>query len=155
MNSLALSKSVPLFLAALSLVGCGGGGSGDSLDSQEPGLSGTITIESGTRVDSDTADDSRLNEAVSNDSSSTAQLIPSTGILGAISVPPLVSIRILTGLYLSMSSTARIHFAQIWQRAARLPYRFSKMQVLPSLRLHFPLSRAVPQIQIREQAIRL
>lgn len=82
MNSLALSKSVPLFLAALSLVGCGGGGSGDSLDSQEPGLSGTITIESGTRVDSDTADDSRLNEAVSNDSSSTAQLIPSTGILG-------------------------------------------------------------------------
>lgn len=82
MNSLALSKSVPLFLAALSLVGCGGGGSGDSLDSQEPGLSGTIAIESGTRVDSDTADDSRLNEAVSNDSSSTAQLIPSTGILG-------------------------------------------------------------------------
>ncbi|GBO83294.1 S8 family serine peptidase [Marinobacter salsuginis] len=45
-------------------------------------MSGTITIESGTRVDSDTADDSRLNEAVSNDSSSTAQLIPSTGILG-------------------------------------------------------------------------
>jgi serine protease len=45
-------------------------------------LSGTITIESGTRVDSDTADDRRLNEAVSNDSSSTAQLIPSTGILG-------------------------------------------------------------------------
>lgn len=82
MNSLALSKSVPLFLAALSPGGLWGGGSGDSLDSQEPGLSGTITIESGTRVDSDTADDSRLNEAVSNDSSSTAQLIPSTGILG-------------------------------------------------------------------------
>ncbi|WP_162525036.1 S8 family serine peptidase [Marinobacter sp. BW6] len=45
-------------------------------------MSGTITIESGTRVDSDTADDSRLNEAISNNSSSTAQLVPSTGILG-------------------------------------------------------------------------
>lgn len=82
MNSLAPSKLVPLVLTLLSLVGCGGGGGGDGLDSQEPGLSGTITIESGTRVDSDTADDSRLNEAISNDSSSTAQLVPSTGIVG-------------------------------------------------------------------------
>lgn len=77
----APSKLISVFSALFLLGGCGGGG-GDSLDSQEPGLSGTISIESGTRVDSDTADDSRLNEAVSNDSSSTAQLVPSTGILG-------------------------------------------------------------------------
>ena len=76
------SKLVPVFSALFLLAGCGGGGGGDGLDSQEPGLSGTISIESGTRVDSDTADDSRLNEAVSNDSPNTAQLIPATGILG-------------------------------------------------------------------------
>lgn len=82
MNPDVSSKLVPVFSALFLLAGCGGGGSGDGLDSQEPGLSGTITIESGTRVDSDTADDSRLNEAVSNDAPSTAQLIPATGILG-------------------------------------------------------------------------
>ena len=76
------SKLISVFSALFLLVGCGGGGGGDSLDSQEPGLGGTISIESGTRVDSDTADDSRVNEAVSNDSFSTAQLVPSTGILG-------------------------------------------------------------------------
>lgn len=68
------------------LVGChssgGGGGSddGDGPDLPDPGLSGTLNIESATRVDSDTADDSRLNKAVSNNDD--PQLIPATVVLG-------------------------------------------------------------------------
>lgn len=61
----------------VGVVGCSGGsGSSDSDD-----LSGVISIESRSRIDSDTADDSRMGAAVSNDDAATAQLIPETGIV--------------------------------------------------------------------------
>lgn len=71
------------------VAGCGGGGSSGSeapvVDSDD--LSGTITIESRTRIDSDTADDVRLGVAIGNSPNderpgNTPQDLPGTGILG-------------------------------------------------------------------------
>ncbi|MDX1756494.1 MAG: S8 family peptidase [Marinobacter sp.] len=59
----------------MGLSGCGGGGGSSDIDA----LSGVITIESRSRVDSDTADDSRIGVAVSNDDAATAQAVPETG----------------------------------------------------------------------------
>lgn len=68
-----------LLAVMVAVTGCGGGGGGNP---PEPGVSGIITIESRTRVDSDTADDSRVSEAVSNNSQASAQLLPTTGTVG-------------------------------------------------------------------------
>lgn len=70
-----------LGLFALVISGCGGG-SGAAIDSTTTAISGTITIESGTRVDSDTADDSRLGMAVANNTDSTAQDLPDAAVTG-------------------------------------------------------------------------
>ncbi|SFM39167.1 S8 family serine peptidase [Marinobacter zhejiangensis] len=75
------SRGCVYLLAAATitgLVGCGGGSSSASRDM----LSGSITIESRTRVDSDTADDSRLGVAVANNTSSTAQGLPESAVVG-------------------------------------------------------------------------
>ncbi|MBS8240604.1 hypothetical protein DYI22_08795 [Marinobacter lipolyticus] len=88
-----------LLLSALFLVGCGGGGGGSSSSSSgclgetanigestigasAVQVSGVIEIESQTRVDVDTADDLRLNQASSNNCDDEAQLLPVTGIVG-------------------------------------------------------------------------
>jgi serine protease len=63
------------------LSGCGGGGSGGVADAP-PDLAGVIDIESGTRVDSDTADDIRLNQSVDNGTPGSAQALPSGVIAG-------------------------------------------------------------------------
>ncbi|MEP1217256.1 MAG: S8 family serine peptidase [Marinobacter sp.] len=68
-------------LFALMLSGCGGGGSGGSTE-DPPDLAGTVDIESGTRVDSDTADDIRLSESVDNGTPGSAQALPSGVIAG-------------------------------------------------------------------------
>ncbi len=61
-----------------AVAGCSGGsGSSDPDD-----LSGVISIESHSRIDSDTADDSQAGTAVSNNDAATAQLLPETGIVG-------------------------------------------------------------------------
>ena len=79
-----MSRIVPvtavLISCALLLSGCGGGSSGSN--EVEPDLSGVIDIESGTRVDSDTADDRRVDLATSNDTAVSAQTLPSTATVG-------------------------------------------------------------------------
>lgn len=64
--------------------GCGGGGGGGSSSGSEPApdLSGVISMESRTRVDVDTADDIRLGVSGSNNSASTAQVLPNTAVVG-------------------------------------------------------------------------
>ncbi len=66
---------------ALLFSGCGGGGSGGSTEAQ-PDLSGVVEIESGTRVDSDTADDRRVDLATANDSAMSAQTLPPGATVG-------------------------------------------------------------------------
>ncbi|WP_091811692.1 S8 family serine peptidase [Marinobacter mobilis] len=68
-------------VVAMGLGACSGGGSSSS-EVNNDALSGTITIESRTRVDSDTADDSRVGAAVSNNSPAEAQLLPESGVVG-------------------------------------------------------------------------
>lgn len=89
-------KALAVLAASLVLFACGGGGGssdnggddgGDGGDGggdapSGPALSGTITIESRTRVDSDTADDSRTGTAVENDPVALAQWLPETGTVG-------------------------------------------------------------------------
>jgi len=77
-----------LFLTTLGaglLAGCGGGGGSDAVEIDD--LSGTISIEARTRVDSDTADDIRLGLAIGNSPNderqgNTPQSLPGSGILG-------------------------------------------------------------------------
>lgn len=66
---------------ALLLSGCGGGGSGGDAENP-PDVAGVIDIESGTRVDSDTADDIRLDQSVDNSSPGSAQALPAGAIAG-------------------------------------------------------------------------
>ena len=67
--------------AAALLAACSGGSDGG--DTPDPAdLSGSIAIESGTRVDVDTADDSQAGVAGNNDLATAAQVLPDTGILG-------------------------------------------------------------------------
>ncbi len=67
---------------ALLLSGCGGGGGSGGSAEDPPDLAGVIDIESGTRVDSDTADDIRLGESVDNGAPGSAQPLPSGAIVG-------------------------------------------------------------------------
>lgn len=67
---------------ALLLSGCGGGGGSGGSDEDPPDLAGVIDIESGTRVDSDTADDIRLGESVDNGAPGSAQPLPFGAIVG-------------------------------------------------------------------------
>lgn len=60
------------------LSGCGGGGGPE----EGVTVSGTISIEAGTRVDSDNADDALYRTSVSNNLPVTAQLVPVPGIVG-------------------------------------------------------------------------
>jgi len=68
----------------VSLSACGGGGGSSDDESPPPAptetpqivLSGTIQLESRTRVDSDTADSSRISRAIDNDSANDAQPVP-------------------------------------------------------------------------------
>ncbi|MBD3655220.1 MULTISPECIES: S8 family serine peptidase [Marinobacter] len=70
-----------LSLATL-MAGCSGGGDSDGSTVIQADLSGTISIESGTRVDSDTADDFRVGDALANNTLATAQALPSSAIVG-------------------------------------------------------------------------
>ncbi len=71
-------------MAGTLVSGCGGGGGGGSSSDGEPmpDLSGVISMESRTRVDVDTADDIRLGVNGTNDSASTAQVLPNTAVVG-------------------------------------------------------------------------
>lgn len=72
-------KLISVLSGLLILGGCGGGGS----DAAEPvSVSGVIEIESQTRIDSDTADDLRINQFTSNNRDDEAQSLPVTGIAG-------------------------------------------------------------------------
>ncbi|MDF0748819.1 S8 family serine peptidase [Marinobacter sp. 71-i] len=78
-----MSRIVPVTAGLISCVllsGCGGGSSGSG--EVEPDLSGGIDIESGTRVDSDTADDRRVDLAMNNDTVASAQTLPPTATVG-------------------------------------------------------------------------
>ncbi|MDX1635262.1 MAG: S8 family serine peptidase [Marinobacter sp.] len=72
-----LAIAVTVLLAA-----CSGGSDGGGTIVDPADLGGTIAIESGTRVDVDTADDSRAGVAGNNDLATSAQILPDTGILG-------------------------------------------------------------------------
>lgn len=92
----------PVLVAAV-IVGCGGGSSSGSADTgclgdtERAGIgsvgaesvmvSGVIEIESQTRVDFDTADDLRLNQATSNNCDDEAQSLPVTGVSGGYLSP--------------------------------------------------------------------
>ncbi len=80
----AVSMSFALLLSACGGGGSGGGGDGGSDGSTEnpPDVAGVIDIETGTRVDSDTADDIRVGEAADNSSPGSAQALPSGAIAG-------------------------------------------------------------------------
>ncbi|MCL7946101.1 S8 family peptidase [Marinobacter sp. ATCH36] len=75
-----VSVTAGLISFVLLLSGCGGGSGGS--DGDAPDLSGIIDIESGTRVDSDTADDIRLDQSVDNGSPGSAQALPAGAIVG-------------------------------------------------------------------------
>lgn len=69
--------------ALISGCGGGGGGSDDGVSGESvPDLSGIIAMESRSRADVDTADDIRLGVSGSNNSGSTAQLLPNTAVVG-------------------------------------------------------------------------
>lgn len=89
-------------LVAAVIVGCGGSSSGSadtgclgdtegsgigSVGAESVTVSGVIEIESQTRVDSDTADDLRLNQATSNNCDDEAQSLPVTGVSGGYLSP--------------------------------------------------------------------
>lgn len=78
-------RTVPVTAGLISFTllfaGCGGGGSGGSSEAQ-PDLSGVIDIESGTRVDSDTADDRRVDLATANNTAVSAQTLPPGATVG-------------------------------------------------------------------------
>lgn len=80
-----MTRTIPvaavLMFSLLLLSACGGGGSGGSAE-DPPDLAGTIDIESGTRVDSDTADDARLGESIDNGTSGSAQTLPPGATVG-------------------------------------------------------------------------
>lgn len=67
-------------ISALAVAACGGGGS--SSGEPLPDLSGSITIEAQTRVDSDTADDIRVGIFADNNSPVAAQSLPSNATVG-------------------------------------------------------------------------
>lgn len=77
-------RTVPVTACLISflllLSGCGGGSGGSAED--PPDLAGVVDIESGTRVDSDTADDIRLDQSVDNGSPGSAQALPAGAIAG-------------------------------------------------------------------------
>ncbi|MDK8463702.1 S8 family serine peptidase [Marinobacter sp. SS13-12] len=78
-------RNAPVTAGLMSLLlllsGCGGGGSGGGAENP-PDVAGVIDIESGTRVDSDTADDFRLDQSVDNGSPGSAQALPSGATVG-------------------------------------------------------------------------
>lgn len=71
-----------LMMAVLALMAACSGGSDGTATVEPNDLSGVIAIESGSRVDIDTADDSRLGVAGNNDLATNAQNLPGTGIVG-------------------------------------------------------------------------
>ncbi len=77
-------RTVPVTAALISflllLSGCDGGSGGSAED--PPDLAGLIDIESGTRVDSDTADDIRVDQSVDNGSPASAQALPAGATVG-------------------------------------------------------------------------
>jgi serine protease len=89
--------SVGVLALVTVIAGCGGGSSdrslsgclgqtafaiGSGVEPSAVSVSGVIEIESQTRVDSDTSDDLRLNQAVSNNCDTEAQPLPVTGVAG-------------------------------------------------------------------------
>ncbi len=63
------------------MAGCGGGG-GNSNSEPPPDLSGSIAIETNTRIDLDTADEIRLGLSVNNDLPENAQGLPANAAVG-------------------------------------------------------------------------
>lgn len=98
-------RTVPVTAGLISFTllfaGCGGGGSGGSSEAQ-PDLSGVIDIESGTRVDSDTADDRRVDLATANNTAVSAQTLPPGATVGG---------------YLSSGSDTYANFFQYFEDA--------------------------------------
>lgn len=90
--------SVGALALVVVIAGCGGGSGGSQSASaclgESPStlgtngqplavsVSGTIAIESQTRIDSDTSDDIRLNQATSNNCDTESQALPVTGVAG-------------------------------------------------------------------------
>lgn len=75
-----LPVTAGLISCVLLLSGCGGGSGGSA--EEPPDLAGFIDIESGTRVDSDTADDIRLDQSTDNNTAGRAQPLPPGAIAG-------------------------------------------------------------------------
>ncbi|MDI9244846.1 S8 family peptidase [Marinobacter sp. CHS3-4] len=74
----ALGFGLLVFGTGLWLSGCGGGSSGPV----PPDLSGSVGIETNTRVDGDTADEARLGLSVDNNTPATAQQLPANATVG-------------------------------------------------------------------------
>lgn len=66
----------------LLFTGCGGGGGSGGSSEAQPDLGGVVEIESGTRVDSDTADDLRVDLATANNTAVSAQTLPPDATVG-------------------------------------------------------------------------
>ncbi|KPP99862.1 S8 family peptidase [Marinobacter sp. HL-58] len=102
-----------LISCVLLLAGCGGGGSGGSAE-DPPDLAGVIDIESGTRVDADTADDIRLDEAIENDEPRSAQALPPGATAGGyLSVDDGTYSTESTGLFSFFSDPVDLYVTQL------------------------------------------
>ncbi len=78
-----IAPSSPVLISCVLLLsGCGGSSSGGNAEQPAPDLAGVINIESGTRVDTDTADDIFFQEEVDNGTPGLAQPLPSGATVG-------------------------------------------------------------------------
>jgi serine protease len=77
----SVRSALLLVSCGILLTGCGGGGGGSN-SNEAPDLSGSIEIETNTRVDLDTADDIRLSLSANNDLPENAQALPANAAVG-------------------------------------------------------------------------
>ncbi len=152
---MSISAALRLLLTIsglLALAGCGGGGgsastgclgefssfSQSAVTTQSVSVSGVIEIESQTRIDSDTADDLRINQSTSNNCDDEAQRLPVTGVVGGYLSP-------LAGTYPARSGeSTRFDFEQDSQdyfNADLNPGDRVSLQVFSDERLEAPRPR--------------
>ena len=137
-------RTVPVTAGLISFTllfaGCGGGGGSDGSSEPQPDLSGAIDIESGTRVDSDTADDRRVDLATANDTAVSAQTLPSGATVGG---------------YLSSGSDTYTNFFQYFEDAVDVyavdlsPGDRVAFQVFSSPEDLLPAGAAAPERSLR------